>query len=164
MKHTQRKNKQFSKGFNEWCHVALIRMADELFDTERRRSCKGCKGLTQLHLLSVTTVPLTAACAASLPQEKPCFHSQSTPTSSSSSSSSCTSSFPSNPSLPLPLSLSLSSSCFPSNKHTGSVHYYSPGFTKTRIIALLPTTVSGEAGRQEGREKERKGKARDILW
>ena len=79
MKHTQRKNKQFSKGFNEWCHVALIRMADELFDTERRRSCKGCKGLTQLHLLSVTTVPLTTACAASVPQEKPCFHSQSTP-------------------------------------------------------------------------------------
>lgn len=42
-------------------------------------------------------------------------------------------------------SLSLSFSRFPSNRHTGLVHYYSPGFTKTRIIALLSTTVSGEA-------------------
>lgn len=121
-------------------------MANELCDTVQMRSCKG---LMQLHLLSVSAVLLTAACAASVPQEKPCFHSQSTPL--------LLPPLPSHPSLP-------SSSCFPSNRHTDSVHYYSPGSTKTRIIALLSTTVSGEAGGgEEDRGKEKKGKAKDIL-
>lgn len=84
----------------------------------------------------------TATRAASVPQEKPCFRSQSTPpTTPPSSSFSPSSPFPTNPSL-----RSLSSSCFPSNKHTGCVHYYSPGFTWTRIIAPLATTVSGGGG------------------
>lgn len=131
------------RGFNEGRVSILSRMADELRDTEQRRSRKKrCKELK--HLLSVTTVLPTATRAASVPQEKPCFRSQSTPSSSP---------FPTNPSL-----LSLSSSRFPSNKHTGSVHYYSPGFTWTRIIALLSTTVSGEAG-----EREWRGNARDVL-
>lgn len=54
-------------------------MPNELCNTERGWLCKGCKGLMHLHFLSVTTVLLTNACAASVLQEKPCFHSQCTP-------------------------------------------------------------------------------------
>lgn len=39
------KHIQFVEGFNEWRHLVLIRMADERRDTERRRSCEGCRGL-----------------------------------------------------------------------------------------------------------------------
>lgn len=72
-----------------------------------------------------------------------------------SSSFSPSSPFPTNPSL-----RSLSSSCFPSNKHTGCVHYYSPGFTWTRIVAPLATTVSGEAG---GGKRDVEGKRTRCL-
>lgn len=109
-------------------------MDGELCETEQRRSCKRCKGLKQLHPLSVLH-----QCR----KKTPFFHSQSTPPP-----------FPTNPSLP-----SLSSSSFPSNKHTGSVHYYSAGFTWTRIIALLLTTVSGEAG---GGREHGEGEGREM--
>lgn len=81
-----------------------------------------------------------------MPQEKPCFHSQSTPLLLL-------------PHKPFP-TLS-SSSCFPSNRHTGLVHYYSPGFTKTRIIALL--SVSAEVGGDRGQGEGEGGKSKRHL-
>lgn len=115
--------------------IGVVRIANE----QRQSS----KGLVYLHLLSVTLVLLPNTCAASVLQEKPCFHSQSAPPFLS---------------LPLPPSLTLlsPSSRFPSNRHTSLVHYYSPGFTKTRIIALLSTTVSREAGERRTRRRRRK--------